>query len=228
VLIGHGTFAGQTAKFNLRGPDVAADELAEWLRECRRPLAVINCSSASGPFLNALSAPGRVVITATKSGHEANYARFGDYLSRAIGDQQADLDKDEQTSLLEAYLLAARQVGEFYKLDGRLATEHALLDDNGDRQGIPADWFEGVQPTRKAQGNAPLDGYRAHQWHLVPSPRERVLPAELRRQRDELELAVIELREQKPQLVEEDYYSRLELLLLKLAELYRQADATPK
>src|SRR5258708_24433938 len=29
------------------------------LRPCRRPLAVIQCASASGPFLNALSAPGR-------------------------------------------------------------------------------------------------------------------------------------------------------------------------
>jgi len=75
VLIGHGTFDGQTAKFNLRGPDVAASELAEWLAPFQRPLAVVNGASASAPFINRLSAPGRVVVTATKSGYEHNYAR---------------------------------------------------------------------------------------------------------------------------------------------------------
>ena len=28
VFIGHGTFDGRSAKFNLRGPDISADELA--------------------------------------------------------------------------------------------------------------------------------------------------------------------------------------------------------
>ena len=31
VLIGHGTYDGREAKFNLRGPDVTDVELAEWL-----------------------------------------------------------------------------------------------------------------------------------------------------------------------------------------------------
>ena len=82
VLIGHGTFDGQNAKFNLRGPDVTATELAEWLKPCQRPLAIVNCTSASGPFINALSKPNRVIVTATKSGYEYNFARFGQYISR--------------------------------------------------------------------------------------------------------------------------------------------------
>src|SRR5487761_619077 len=139
VLIGHGTFDGQTARFNLRGPDVSAAELAEWLRPIERPLAIVNCASASGPFINALSGKDRVVVTATKSGFEHNFARFGDYLSAAIAGSQADLDKDEQTSLLEAFLLAAARTQEFYAEDARLATEHALLDDNGDGLGTPGD-----------------------------------------------------------------------------------------
>ena len=110
VFIGHGTFDGRAAKFNLRGPDISADELAAALKPCKRPLAVIDCASASGPFLNALSAPGRVIITATKSGYEANATRFGNYLARDVADPAADLDKDGQTSLLEAYLMASRQV----------------------------------------------------------------------------------------------------------------------
>ena len=58
VLLGHGTFDGKEARFNLRGPDVTATELAEWLKPFRRPLAVINTASSSGPFLNKLSAAG--------------------------------------------------------------------------------------------------------------------------------------------------------------------------
>ena len=36
VLIGHGTFDGRLAKFNLRGPDVTAGELNQWLGPIRR------------------------------------------------------------------------------------------------------------------------------------------------------------------------------------------------
>jgi hypothetical protein len=51
VLIGHGTFDGKEAWFNLRGPDVSAGELSNWLKSFRRPLAVINTAACSGPFL---------------------------------------------------------------------------------------------------------------------------------------------------------------------------------
>src|SRR5688572_5725146 len=37
VLIGHGTFDGKEPKFNLRGPDLSASDLAEWLKPFRRP-----------------------------------------------------------------------------------------------------------------------------------------------------------------------------------------------
>src|SRR6056297_681777 len=52
VLIGHGTFSRDTAKFNLTGPDVSAEELAKWVEPARRPLVVVNNASASGPFVN--------------------------------------------------------------------------------------------------------------------------------------------------------------------------------
>ena len=98
MLIGHGTFNGKEAKFNLRGPDLSATNLAEWLAPVERPVAVIDTSSASGPILNELSKPGRVIITATRSGYEQNYTRFGQFFSKAISDSKADLDKDGQVS----------------------------------------------------------------------------------------------------------------------------------
>ncbi|HEX5446744.1 MAG TPA: hypothetical protein VFW87_23200, partial [Pirellulales bacterium] len=220
VLIGHGTFDGQTARFNLRGPDVSAAELAAWLEQIERPLAMVNCASASGPFINALSGKNRVVVTAAKSGFEHNFARFGDYLSAAIGDPAADLDKDEQTSLLEAFLMASAKTQEFYAEDARLATEHALIDDNGDALGTPADWFQGVRATRSAKEGAAVDGLRASQMQLVRSQRERQLPADARTRRDELERQIAALRERKAELGEEAYYRDLEKLLVELAGVY--------
>jgi hypothetical protein len=228
VLIGHGTFDGRTAKFNLRGPDVSANDLAEWLKPFSRPLIVINTASSSAPFLSALSAPGRVIITATKSGFEQNYTRFGQYLAGAIAEPQADLDKDGQTSVLEAFLTASARVDQFYAAAGRLATEHALLDDNGDGLGTRADWFRGTRPTQKAEGGASPDGYRAAQFCIVRSETENRMPPKLRTQRDRLELDVVRLRDNKEKFSEDEYFSRLEKVLYEIALIYEQTDGSQK
>jgi len=88
VLIGHGTFDGRSARFNLRGNDISAEELKKWLEPIDCPIAIANCSSASGPFLKALAGQNRVVMTATKTGAEINFARFGEFLSEAVGDSK--------------------------------------------------------------------------------------------------------------------------------------------
>jgi hypothetical protein len=227
VLIGHGTYDGKSARFSLRGRDVSDAELAEWLAPAKRPVVLIDCTSASAPFINKLSGEGRVVITATKSGNEANFTRFGQYLAEAVAGTDADLDKDGQVSLLEAFLSASRHVEEFYKSRSRLATEHALIDDNGDKLGTPAEWFRGLRATRRAKNGAALDGPRAHQVHLVPSDRERSIPVEVRRKRDQIEMAVEALREKKGSLKEDDFYRQLESLMLDLARLYRDAGVLP-
>ena len=221
VFLGHGTFDGRLAKFNLRGPDVSAEELAAVLKPCQRPLAVIDGSSASGPFINALSAPGRVIVTATRSGSEANVTRFGGYLAKAIADPAADLDKDGQTSLLEAFLFASRQTAQFYQEAGRLATEHALLDDNGDGLGTPADWFRGVRAVKTAANGKSVDGVRAHQLHLVRSDAEREFSPDARARRNDLEKQLSDLRLRKASLAEAEYYRQMESLLLELAKIYR-------
>jgi hypothetical protein len=232
VLIGHGTFDGRAAKFNLRGPDLSANDLAQWLKPMRRPVVVIDAASSSAPFLKELSSPGRIVITATKSGFEQNYARFGQYLAEAIVDPKADLDKDGQTSLLEAFLTASHAVTDFYSAAGRLATEHALLDDNGDALGTPAEWFRGIHPAPQGRGTQPpqtgpsLDGYRAHQLCLLYSPAEIAMPPELRAKRDQLELQVMELRKIRAKLSEDEYFSKLEPLLHEIALIYARTDSS--
>jgi hypothetical protein len=220
VFIGHGTYDGRSAKFNLRGPNIAADELAAALKSCRRPLVVVQCASASGPFLPALSGPGRVIITATRSGYEENATRFGGYLANDIASPSADLDKDGQTSLLEAFLLASRQVEQFYKDQGRLLTEHALLDDNGDGLGTPPDWFRGLRAVKTAAEGKTVDGVRAHQMILVRGESEQKLSPETRARRDDLERQLSALRARKSSMNEDDYYKQLEAIMVQIARLY--------
>lgn len=220
VLIGHGTFDGQEAQFNLRGPDLTAGELAGWLKPFHRPLAIIDTTACSGPFLNKLSATNRVVIVATRSGNEQSFARFGQYFVEALSDPQADIDHDGQISLLEAFLTAARQATDSYRLQGRLASEHALLDDNGDGLGTPSDWFRGLRAAKKPEKGEAADGLLAQQFCLIPSPDQRQLTAEQMAQRDNVEKAVLTLREKKEKLPEDEYYRELEGLLLQLARFY--------
>lgn len=223
VLIGHGTFDRRTAKFNLRGPDFSAGDLKDWLSPIRRPLVLIDTSAASAPFLTTLAGPNRVIISATKSGGEQNFARFGGFLADALTDAAADLDKDEQTSLWEAYLAASRKTVAWYKDEGLLLTEHALLDDNGDGQGTRSDSFDGLEPVEAPTGKETFDGSRAHQRHLVPSRQDAQLPLAIRQQRDALELQILDLRTKHATLSEDEYYERLEALLIDLTRLSRES-----
>lgn len=227
VLIGHGTFDGKEARFNLRGPDVSATELAEWLKPFQRPLAVIDTSSSSAPFLNKLAGTNRVIITATRSGSEQNFTRFGQYFAEAITSADADLDKDGQVSLLEAFLIASRRTGEFYKVEGRLATEHALIDDNGDGLGTQADWFRGLRAIKAPKDKAAVDGSLAQRFHLLKSEAENKLTAEQRNKRDELENAAVQFREKKAKISDDEYYRGLEKIFLELARLYETNSASP-
>jgi len=227
VLIGHGTFDGKEARFNLRGPDVSATDLALWLQPFSRPLAIIDAASCSAPFLNKLSGTNRLIISATRTGNEQYYVRFGQYFAEAITNPEADLDKDGQVSLLEAFLAASSRTAQFYKAEGRIATEHALLDDNGDGLGTPADWFRGLRAVRRAKDNVIVDGLLAGQFCLVPSESERTLTAEQRARRDALERAVLVFRERKAALSEDEYYSHLEKLLLDLARFYSANTSPP-
>jgi len=223
VLLGHGTFDGRDGKFNLRGDDLAASEIAAWLKPNTRPVVVVCGFSASGAFLKPLSAPGRVIVTATKNGAENNFARFGGYFAEAVADPAADLDHDGQTSVLEAWLAAGQRTAEFYKTEGRIATEHSLLDDNGDGLGTPPEWYAGLRVVKKSKDGKALDGVRASQFALVPSAAERGLAPELRAQRDVLETELAKLREAKAAQPEKEYFAQLEALLLRLARLYRES-----
>ena len=125
--------------------------------------------------------------------------------------------------MLEAYLVAGNQTAEFYRTRSRLATEHPLIDDNGDRLGTPADWFRGLHATKRAKDGAEPDGVRAHQFHIILSDREQRMSLDQRQRRDKLEQSAAALRSKKDRIPEDEYYAQLETIMTELAHLYRQA-----
>ena len=130
VLFGHGTFDGRAAKFNLSGPDLAAADFAPLLGGLpSRHVVFVNTASASGPFIEALSGPGRTIITATRSGTEQFATLFGGFFVDALTAEAADADKNRRVSVIEAFEHAKREVARAYEREGLLATEHALIDD---------------------------------------------------------------------------------------------------
>jgi hypothetical protein len=102
-----------------------------------------------------------------------------------------------------------------------LQTEHALLDDNGDGLGTPADWFEGVRAVKIPANGKSVDGVRAHQMVLVRGAEEAKLAPAVRAQRDALEQKLSALRAQKGRLSQDAYYRQVETLVLQIARLYQ-------
>lgn len=224
VMLGHGTFDGKRAKFNLHGPDVDAVELNSWLQPLEQRIVVLNCTSSSSPFINSISGPNRIVVSATRSGYEYNFARFGQYLAGSIDDLAMDLNKDGQTSVLEAFCAASRGATDFYQQENRIVSEHALLDDNGDAKGTPADWFDGVRANRRPKSGLP-DGLLANQVFLTRRGVESSLSADDRKTRDRLELQLEQIRLQKETMDESEFLLKIEPLLVQLAELYQQTES---
>ena len=220
VYIGHGTHTQKNTLLNLRGPDLSAESLAEQLEPLERTLIFIHGGSASAPFINKLSKPNRILITATRSGDELNYARFGERFANVIESRTGDSNQDGQVSLLEAFVATSRSVEEFYEESNRLASEHALIDDNGDSVGTPSDWFRGERLVKQPENDRIPDGFRSRQIAFISSPQEKMLTPEQRFDRDQLEAELESLRGRKSDLDEDAYYEQLEAILLKLGAIY--------
>ncbi len=215
VMIGHGTFDGREAKFNLSGPDLSVAQLAEWLKPLPQEVVVVNTASASGAWVKPLSGSKRVIVSATKSADEVFYTRFSEFMAKAIvGLPEADADQDRQVSLVEAFLYAAKQAAQFYETEERIATEHAIIEDNGDGVGTRSEVFEGVRPK-----DPKFDGARSLQLALVLNEDEMKLSDEVRTKRDALEAKVRELVAQKSSIKEDEYYRELEKLFREIAAL---------
>ena len=144
LLIGHGSFDGTQGAFNLPGPDLTVAEWTKLLgRLASQRVAFINTSSSSGAFLPAAASPGRVVVTATKTGGERNETQFPEFFVEAFTDNAADRDRNGHVSVLEAFEYAKTKVVAAFQQKGLLLTEHATLDDGGEGR-LAATIFLGI------------------------------------------------------------------------------------
>ena len=115
ILIGHGTSDRNEAQFNLSGPDLTPTDFQTGLIAFpTQTLALVHTGSASGGFVAPLSGPNRIIVTATKTERERNATEFPQFFVEAMTTDEADLDKDERTSLLEAFLYARAETERYY------------------------------------------------------------------------------------------------------------------
>ena len=218
VLMGHGTHDGKTTKFNLQGSDVTAQELGQWLIGSKHRWVIAVCGSSSGPFLAALSHPNRVVIASTKSGSESNFSRFGGFFAQSICDPESDLDHDRAISVLEAFVSASRRTQRYYEDNKLLATEQAILDDNGDGKGTPADFYRGLKLIKRSD-DGKVDGVLARGvWLKEPIQREG-LSSQDRGLIEQLEKRLDDLRAQRSSIDSQRYYAELEDVFLQIARI---------
>jgi hypothetical protein len=220
VLIGHGSAdAGAGAKFNLPGPDMSAAEFNTLLRRLpTRNVVFVDTSSSSGPFVEALSAPGRTIITATRNGAEQFTTLFGGFFVEAFSAEGADADKNKRVSMLEAFRYAKGEVTRAYEREGLLATEHSMLDDNGDKQGSQDPTPTGADGKLAASMSL---GSAADTVALPADPKLRALYLERR----DLERRVEALRLLKDSMDPAKYTSQLEQLVTDLALKTREIRA---
>jgi hypothetical protein len=218
VLIGHGSYDGRSAKFNMPGPDMTGADFNALLTKLpTKQIVFVNTASASGPFVADLSDASRTVVTATRNGAEQYATLFGGFFIDALASDAADSDKNKRVSVLEAFQFAKAEVAKAYEREGLLATEHALLDDNGDKDGSQdpaATGKDGRKANIVSLGTVGGD-------NLPSDPKLRTLYLERR----DLERRVESLRLLKESMEPGRYSSELEKLVTAIALKTREIRA---
>ena len=220
ILIGHGTSDQAEARFNITGPDLAPSDLQMALTGFpTQTLALVHTGSASGGFLEPLSGPNRIIITATRTQRERNATEFAQFFVEAITGESADLDKDERVSLLEAYQYAREEVIRFYEDENEILTEHAVLDDNGDGTGSEEVGLN--EPDGSLAAGFQLGGISVTEEAINQDPEL----ARLYEERRQIQARITELRVLRDAMQEEAYMAAMEELLVELALKNREIRA---
>ena len=142
----------------------------------------------------------RIIITATKSGNERLAPRFGNYFIDAFDDPTADINKNNVITVQEAFDYAARQVKDYFELQGNLATEHPQLA-----------------------------GHRASQFTLARLSSEKadnddLVLTHLINRRDQIDEKITNLQLRKQQMEIDEYLRQFQALTLDLALVQEQID----
>jgi hypothetical protein len=221
-LVGHGSFDEYDYRFNLPGPDLTAAQINELLGRIRaeRQL-VVNMTSSSGASLVPLRRKGRVVMTATSAGRERNFSQFARYFIEALQDPAADADKNQEVTALEAYRFASREVARFYQTATRLATEHAMIEDKGEGEGVREPGPDNGEGLLAASTVLVRFG---EQKDAADSPEAKTLRASKRSLEEQIEA----LKYRKASMPAQEYSAQLEKLLLALSRTEQQIERLQK
>jgi hypothetical protein len=212
IMLGHGTYDGDVAKFNLVGPDLSAADWGTLLNGFPARLVVVNTTEASFPFLERLSGANRIVITATDSAAQKYATVFPEYFVKAMREASTDLDKNGRTSVFEVFSAASAAVKQHYQQRGQLTTERAVFDDNGDGVG------------REAEAPGP-DGAMARLLYLdadLPAAANDPELAALLKRRRELEAEAEALKLKKGSMAAPAWEAEYEKLMIELAKVSRE------
>ena len=215
VLLGHGTYDGTAAKFNLVGPDMESREWKASLDGIAARLVFVNTTSSSFEFVQALSGKNRIVIAATDSSAQKYATVFPQYFIEALTDQaKADNDKNGRLSVWEAFTYASQAVKQSFEQKGTLVTERSIIDDNGD--GV------GKEATATAAGG---DGVLARTTFLDAPPAAtsaNAAVAALDKRRIAIEVEIEQLKARKGEMPAGQYEEEFERLAIELAKISAQ------
>jgi hypothetical protein len=201
LLIGHGSFNGTQAAFNLPGPDLTVEEWNRLLAKLpSQHVAFVNTAASSGAFLPAIAAPGRIVVTATKTGGERNETQFPEFFVAAFADPAADRDRNGHVSIGEAFEYAKAKVVQAFQQKGLLLTEHATLDDGGEGR-LASAMFLGIG---RAEGALAVDTSDPAMKKLVD-------------EKDAIDREIAALKLRKTGMDDAQYEAAMEKLLTELA-----------
>jgi hypothetical protein len=169
-LLGHTNVNGQHSFLHLPGPDLRDDELGALFKslKCHEQVFWVT-TPASGWFLQGLSCPERIVITATTRDLEYNETEFPQALVEVAAKTLTELDQegDGKVSVWEIFGRTSAAVEARFNADKRAPTEHALLDDNGDKVGTERpDPAQPNSPKEKSAKRESQDGELAKKTFL--------------------------------------------------------------
>jgi len=171
-FLGHADHDGRRAAFHLPGPDLTAADAGKLFANLPPREQVFWLTfAASGSFVKPLAARDRSVIAATEPDGEIERTEFPLALADALREplEKLDADRDGRISVLELYRRTALLTEARFAADRRVATEHPLLDDNGDGVGTEAPVLPGDPPRKDAGPDKPkptADGPRAARTFL--------------------------------------------------------------
>lgn len=227
VLIGHGSQIRNESKFQIPGPDLEAAAFGELLKTIpARRIAIINTTASSAGFINSLSAPGRLICTATKSAGERNATMFSEHLVVALEEGSADQNRDERISLSEWLQQADALTQAYYTGEGLIASEHALMDDNSDGLGMRLSELAGEKPDAgkddQPASDMRQDGEMARTFFIRDFDFPEHAPKEVTEKYLGLLRKVEELKSKKSAMAAADYARELEKLLTDAAKLHRE------